>query len=86
MYRVRCSRPYKTYQGSVIIDDRDSNDSVLQVSSVASGVFLGDWNHNFLGDWNHNFRMHHPCGKGAPVAQWVKRWPTDLVARSSSPA
>ena len=23
---------------------------------------------------------------GAPVAQWVKRWPTDLVVASSSPA
>ena len=50
--------PMKLYQGFVIIDDRDSIDSVLQVSSVASGVFLGDW--------NRNFRMHHPCGKGVP--------------------
>ena len=23
---------------------------------------------------------------GAPVAQWVKRWPTDLAVVSSSPA
>ena len=23
---------------------------------------------------------------GAPVAQWVKRWPTDLAVTSSSPA
>ena len=26
-----------------------------------------------------------PCD-GAPVAQWVKRWPTDLAVVSSSPA
>ena len=24
--------------------------------------------------------------RGAPVAQWVQRWPTDLVVMSSSPA
>ena len=27
-----------------------------------------------------------PTFSGAPVAQWVKRWPTDLAVVSSSPA
>ena len=27
-----------------------------------------------------------PYGVGAPVAQWVKRWPTDLAVPSSMPA
>ena len=27
-----------------------------------------------------------PCCLGAPVAQWVKRWPTDLAVPSSIPA
>ena len=29
---------------------------------------------------------HFPYKKGAPIAQWVKRWPTDLPVPSASPA
>ena len=31
-----------------------------------------------LGEWEHNITA------GAPVAQWVKRWPPDLVDRVRS--
>ena len=33
-----------------------------------------------------NFRIGIPTQRGAPVAQWVKRWPTDLAVPSSIPA
>ena len=34
----------------------------------------------------HGMRNCLPYRPGAPVAQWVKRWPTDLAIPSSSPA
>ena len=37
----------------------------------------------------HHFGTTFPLGwrgHGAPVAQWVKRWPTDLAGPSSIPA
>ena len=34
---------------------------------------------------NHNIASHQfiPSARGAPVAQWVKRWPTDLAVPGS---
>ena len=32
------------------------------------------------------FREITVCYRGAPVAKWIKRWPTDLVVLSSIPA
>ena len=34
--------------------------------------------------YNYN-AVHFPLGIEAPVAQWVKRWPTDLADRVRSP-
>ena len=43
---------------------------------------------NILFEWQMMYLTLHleTTSKQAPVAQWVKRWPTDLAVVSSSPA
>ena len=46
---------------------------------------LGNIRHSFI--WRRRTRkLVRPSPYGAPVAQWVKRWPTDLAVPSSIPA